>query len=147
MAPTPQPPHLGAVGIGVSSMEQSLAFYTTVLGLAVTSTVDVAPWYEKVLSWPNDSSGGPSIVLMYYKSGKSPRNQTGKLVFYVDDVKATMQKLRTEGKRYGVKVVMDSFTGEGMGTGAAGFEAIGMVKDPDGFVLEFLPRGALRSKI
>lgn len=145
MAPQPQPPNLGAVGIGVSSMSNSLAFYTTILGLTLTSTVDVAPWHEKVLSFPNSPS--PSVVLMYYKSGKSPRNQTGKLVFYVDDVEAMMRKLRVEGKAYGAKVVMDSFTGEGMGGGAAGFEAIGMVKDPDGFVLEFLPRGASRSKI
>ncbi|KAF1986554.1 hypothetical protein K402DRAFT_454206 [Aulographum hederae CBS 113979] len=128
-------PKLAAVGIGVTSLDRSKTFYTTLLPhLTHTATFNVPAFSEYVLSSPT----GAAIVLMQYPAtAKPPRtvvNSGGKLVFYVEDVGKQMQIARGMG----AKVVLDSTTGEGGGTFGT-YEAIGMCLDPDGFLVEFLP--------
>jgi catechol 2,3-dioxygenase-like lactoylglutathione lyase family enzyme len=72
---------------------------------------------------------------MQYKDGKTPLNQQGKLVFYVDDVKAVLDRCKAAG----AKVYLD------LGAGKDWVKNIAMVHDPDGFLVEFLPLSMLRS--
>jgi lactoylglutathione lyase len=132
-------PHfLGATGIGVGDLDRSLKFYTDVLqlGLEPTQTFDVAAFKEIVLAFPKGSKpAGSQIILMEYKNTPAPKNQLGKLVFYVDDVKAVYDRC----KGYGCK------TFKALGEGEGWVKEIAMIRDPDGFVLEFLPATLLSS--
>jgi catechol 2,3-dioxygenase-like lactoylglutathione lyase family enzyme len=131
-------PFLGATGIGVSNMEKSLKFYrdTLNIGLAATQTFDVEAFTETVLGFPRGSKPtGSQVILMQYKDGKTPLNQQGKLVFYVDDVKAVLDRCKAAG----AKVYLD------LGAGKDWVKNIAMVHDPDGFLVEFLPLSMLRS--
>jgi catechol 2,3-dioxygenase-like lactoylglutathione lyase family enzyme len=137
------PATLGAVGIGVADMNRSVHFYTKVLPLSisVTQTIDVAPFLEKILALPTfksasgkTTSPGSQIILMQYKDGRVPKNQQGKLVFFVDDVGECMRRC----KEYGSKVFLE------VGAGIDAFsKTIGMVLDPDGFLVEFIPVGTM----
>ena len=130
-------PFLGAAGIGVADMQKSIHFYTSILqlGLQPTQTFDVASFTETVLNFPRGSKPtGSPIILMQYKNASIPKNQQGKLVFYVEDVDAVMQRC----KAYGSEVFLEP--------GQSGVEwakSIGMVRDPDGFLVEFIPMTAL----
>jgi uncharacterized glyoxalase superfamily protein PhnB len=77
---------------------------------------------------------GPPILLMQYKNAPAPKNQQGKLVFYVEDVKAMRDKL----VEYGCEVYLELGAGEGW------VSKIFMCRDPDGFVLEFMPLSMLK---
>ncbi|KAF2673439.1 Glyoxalase/Bleomycin resistance protein/Dihydroxybiphenyl dioxygenase [Microthyrium microscopicum] len=134
------PTMLGATGIGVSDMKRSVHFYTDVLqlGLQPTQTFDVATFTETVLAFPKASkAAGSQIILMQYKDGKVPKNQQGKFVFYVDDVKGAMDRC----KAYGSKIFLDLGAGEGW------VKEIGMARDPDGFIVEFLPMKMLKQTL
>jgi len=118
-------------------MEKSIAFYKDILqiGLAPTQTFDVAAFKETILGFPRGSRPtGSQIILMEYKDGKIPQRQQGKLVFYVEDVKAVLDRC----KAYGSEVYLD------LGAGEDWVKNIAMVRDPDGFLVEFLPMTALR---
>lgn len=132
------PPSLGAIGIGVRDMSRSVHFYTRVLplGLTPTTTFDVALFTETVLALPKSSkSTGSQIILMQYKNAPPPVNQQGKFVFYVDNVEECM----AAAKEYGSEVFLA--VGKAEEKWARG---IGMVKDPDGFLVEFIPTALLR---
>lgn len=126
------PPSLAATGVGVSNMARSVSFYTNTLQLGLTQTqfFDVEAFIETILTFPKGAKPtGSPIILMQYKKGPPPKNQQGKLVFYVEDVKAVMDRC----KAYGCEVFLDLGAGEGWTKG------VGMVRDPDGFLVEFLP--------
>jgi len=72
---------------------------------------------------------------MQYKNAAPPKNQQGKFVFYVDDVGECMKRCR----EYGSQVFLEP--GKAEEEWARG---IGMVRDPDGFLVEFIPTNALR---
>lgn len=134
------PPSLGGVGIGVSDMSRSVHFYTQVLpvGLKPTQTFDVAAFTETVLAIPRNASKkstGSQIILMQYKNAAPPRNQQGKFIFYVDDVHECMRKC----KEYGSEVYLEVGAAEDKWA-----KEIGMVRDPDGFIVEFIPTSVLR---
>jgi lactoylglutathione lyase len=132
------PPMLGAVGIGVSNLERSVKFYINTLGLGLKQRqfFDVEHFSEIIIGFnPGSKPTGSPIILMQYKDGKVPKNQQGKLVFYVEDVKAVMDRC----KEYGCEVFLD------LGAGTGWTKEIGMVRDPDGFLLEFLPLTTLKS--
>jgi catechol 2,3-dioxygenase-like lactoylglutathione lyase family enzyme len=117
------PPMLGAVGIGVSNLERSVKFYINTLGLGLRQNqfFDVTEFKEVILGFPKGPKPtGSPIILMQYKDGKVPKNQQGKLVFYVEDVKAVMDRC----KEYGCKVFLDVGAGEGW------TKDIGIVRDP-----------------
>lgn len=131
-------PFLGAVGIGVSSIEASLKFYRDVLqiGLGPTQTFDVDSFKEVVLAFPRGSKPtGSQILLMEYKGGvPRPRNQQGKLVFYVEDVEEVLDRC----KAFGSEVFWD------LGKGKDWTRELAMVRDPDGFLVELMPLKFLR---
>jgi len=90
--------YIGATGIGVSDLEASARFYETALG-------------------------------MTRKDGSNPsyRDLPVKLVFYVSDPKAVMDRIRAAG---------GAVTREPEPLGD--FGVIGLAKDPDGYVVELL---------
>ena len=132
------PPMLGAFGIGVANMDRSVKFYrdTLQIGLTPTTFFDVDSFTETIMTFPKGAKPtGSQIILMEYKNAPAPKNQQGKFVFYVEDVKAVMDRC----KAYGCEVFLD------LGAGTGWTKDIGMVRDPDGFLVEFLPLKALRS--
>jgi len=129
---------LGGIGIGVANMDRSVKFYrdTLQLGLVPTQFFDVDSFTETVMAFPKGAKPtGSPIILMEYKNAPAPKNQQGKLVFYVENVKAVMDRC----KGYGCDVFLD------LGAGNGWTKDIGMVRDPDGFLVEFIPLQALRS--
>jgi predicted enzyme related to lactoylglutathione lyase len=93
----------------------------------------VAQFTETVMTYPHKQAG-PPILLMQYKNTAPPKNQLGKLVFYVEDVRAMREKL----VNYGCEVFLELGEGEGW------VSKIFMCRDPDGFVLEFMPLSMLK---
>jgi len=71
---------------------------------------------------------------MEYKNTPPPKNQLGKIVFYVDDVKEVRDKL----VKFGCETFLELGKGDGWASG------IFMCRDPDGFVLEFMPMALLK---
>jgi len=121
------PDFLTAVGIGVADLERSVDFYTRVLGMQQTQTFDLPEMKEVVVA----HEGRNAVVLMHYIDGsaRNYRDNPVKLVFYVTDAKARTEAVRAEG----LEITREPAAVEGMG-GAV----IGMGKDPDGYVLEFI---------
>jgi len=121
------PDFLTAVGIGVADLDRSVDFYCRVLGMAVTQTFNLPEMKEVVVA----HEGRSAVVLMHYIDGsqRNYRDNPVKLVFYVTDAKRLTEAVRSEG----LEVTREPGVVEGMG-GAV----IGMGKDPDGYVLEFI---------
>jgi lactoylglutathione lyase len=119
--------NLGAVGIGVSDLARSEDFYTRVLGMKVQQRIDLPHIKEIVVS----HEGRTAVVLMHWLDG-SARNYNGsavKLVFFVPDAKALMQKIRETGRPIQREAeVMPEFNNM----------IIGLAEDPDGYVIELL---------
>jgi lactoylglutathione lyase len=115
------------VGIGVSDLARSEDFYTRVLGMKVQQRIDLPHIREIVVS----HEGRTSVVLMHWLDG-SARNYNGsavKLVFFVPDAKALMQKIREAGLPIQREAeVMPEFNNM----------IIGLAEDPDGYVIELL---------
>lgn len=118
---------LTAVGIGVADLKRSVDFYTRVLGMQQTQTFSLPEMEEVVVA----HEGRSAVVLMHYTDGsaRNYRDNPVKLVFYVTDAKARTEAVRSEG----LEITREPGVVEGMG-GAV----IGMGKDPDGYVLEFI---------
>ena len=121
------PDFLTAVGIGVSNLDRSVDFYCRVLGMQVTQTFKLPEMDEVVVA----HEGRSAVVLMHYTDGskRNYRDNPVKLVFYVADAKARTDAVRAEG----LEITREPGVVEGMG-GAT----IGLGKDPDGYVLEFI---------
>jgi lactoylglutathione lyase len=119
--------NLGAVGIGVSDLARSEDFYTRVLGMNVQQRIDLPHIKEIVVA----HEGRTAVVLMHWLDG-SPRNYNGsavKLVFFVPDAKALIQKIREAGLPIQREAeVMAEFNNM----------TIGLAEDPDGYVIELL---------
>src|SRR5580698_6691669 len=120
---------IGAFGIGVSDLERSVDFYSRVLGMVEQRRIEVAYMDEVVIGF----EGRPPLVLMHYTDGSTQHytNNPVKLVIYVDDPRGCVERVRAEG----LAVVREPFSSPEMG-GAL----IGLVRDPDGYVLEFIQR-------
>ena len=119
--------YIGAVGIGVSDLARSATFYARVLGMKQTATFEIAYMDEIVMA----HEGRNAVVLMHWTDG-SPRNYRDnpvKLVFYVTDPVAVIERIRAEGLE---------ITLEPAPYPALGGVIIGMGKDPDGYVIELI---------
>ena len=121
------PDYLGAVGIGVSDLERSTDFYTRVLGMKTMQTFKLDYMDEVMLA----HEGRNAVVLMHYTDGSNPnyKNLPVKLVFYVTDPKAAVEAVRADGLE---------ITREATPIETLGGAIVGLAKDPDGYVLEFL---------
>ena len=127
------PDYLGAVGIGVSDLHKSAAFYQDVLGMSVAQTFKLDYMDEIVLVHESRTA----VVLMHWTDG-SARNYKDvpvKLVFYYTDPPAIADKIKAAGlevTRYPEK--LPSF----------GNAMVGLAKDPDGYVIELLQTAPVR---
>lgn len=130
----PTTPSLGAVGIGVANMTESAKFYTDVFGMKSNGQViRTALFDEIILQYPSPSTGS-ALVVMEWKNKKSVKDLPIKLVFYVDDVKEKVEKIR----KAGLKITLEP------GTGKVGNTTLptALATDPDGYVLEINPVSA-----
>ena len=119
------PDYLMAVGIGVADLARSADLYQRVLGMKQTQTFNLDHMDEIIL----EHEGRTAVVLMHWKDGSNPsyRDLPVKLVFYVSDPKAVMDRIRAAG---GVVTREPEPLGD--------FGVVGLAKDPDGYVVELL---------
>ena len=122
---------LTAVGIGVSDLDRSEAFYRDVLGMKRTGTFHLDYMDEVMLA----HEGRSAVVLMHYTDGsnRNYRDNPVKLVFYVTDPVGLAGKIKADG----LEVTHEPTPNAGMG-GAV----ICLAKDPDGYVIELIQRPA-----
>ncbi len=120
---------LGAIGIGVSDLSRSADFYMRVLGMKQLRTFKLPYMDEIVLGL--EGSRGSAIVLMQWTDGSERHygNNAIKLVFYVPDPKALVQRIRDEG----LEIVREPVPVPALGNAVVGF-----AKDPDGYLIEIL---------
>jgi lactoylglutathione lyase len=125
------PDFLTAVGIGVSDLARSTAFYRDVLGMQEQRTFKLGYMDEVMLA----HEGRNAVVLMHYTDGseRNYRDNPVKLVFYVTDPAAIAAKVKAAGQ----EVTQQPAANANMG-GAL----ICMAKDPDGYVIELIQRPA-----
>ena len=125
------PDFLTAVGIGVSDLERSTAFYRDVLGMQLQRTFELDYMDEVMLA----HEGRNAVVLMHYTDGsaRNYRDNPVKLVFYVADPGAIAGKVKAAGLEV---------TREPAANASLGGALICLAKDPDGYVIELIQRPA-----
>ena len=125
--PMRSPDFLTAVGIGVSDLDRSTDFYSRVLGMKVMQTFKLDYMDEIMLA----HEGRNAVVLMHYTDGsaRNYKDNPVKLVFYVTDPAGIADRIRADG----LEITREPAPIESLG-GAV----VGLAKDPDGYVLEFL---------
>lgn len=128
------PDFLTAVGIGVSDLERSTAFYRDVLGMQKLRTFELDYMDEVMLA----HEGRNAVVLMHYTDGsaRNYRDNPVKLVFYVTDPAALAGKIKAAGLEV---------THEPAPNASLGGALICLAKDPDGYVIELIQRPATAS--
>jgi len=128
------PDLLGAVGIGVSDLARSTDFYSRVIGMTQTQTFSLDYMEEVVLAF----EGRTAVVLMHYTDGsaRNYKDNPVKLVFYVTDPKAVSDRIKAEG----LEIIREPTPMASMG-GAA----IGLAKDPDGYIVELIQRPPVKA--
>ena len=128
-----------AVGIAVSDLSKSHDFYTKSLGLVQSGKqLDTSEFVEVILKLPGKSTGA-AVVLMKWKTPKQTANLPVKLVFYVESVKTTIDKMRG----LGAKIVAEPGTLKIRNTTLPTAFAL----DPDGYSVEINPITALGAAI
>lgn len=122
--------YLAGAGIGVSDMQRSYEFYTTVIGMTQRYELMVPNYaYEKILYFKD--SKGSDVVLMNFNDG-AMHNYTKnpvKLVFYVPSAKNVIEAIRARG--------LDILS-EPTAQAAFNNTVIGFARDPDGYILEII---------
>jgi lactoylglutathione lyase len=128
------PDFLTAVGIGVSDLERSTAFYRDVLGMQKLRTFELGYMDEVMLA----HEGRNAVVLMHYTDGsaRNYRDNPVKLVFYVTDPAAIAAKVKAAGQEV---------THEPAANASLGGAVICLAKDPDGYVIELIQSPATAS--
>lgn len=125
----PSEPYLDAVGIGVSNLELSVQFYTTVIGMKVKRYLKERDMEQVVLAFKDGR--GSDVILMHYadEAEVNYADNPDKLVFYVPDAVETSQAIDAAG------LPILSFPAA---MPEAGGVLIGMAKDPDGYLIELV---------
>jgi lactoylglutathione lyase len=123
---------LTAVGIGVSDLARSEAFYRDVLGMKRTGIFKVEYMDEVMLA----HEGRSAVVLMHYTDGsaRNYRDNPVKLVFYVADPIGLAERIRGAG----LEITREPAPIESLG-GAV----VCLAKDPDGYVIELIQNPAV----
>jgi lactoylglutathione lyase len=121
------PDFLTAVGIGVSDLKRSEAFYRDALGMKVTQTFKLDYMDEIVLA----HEGRNAVILMHWTDGSAHNYKDApvKLVFYVTDPVAYAARIRGDGCE---------ITREPAPIDTLGGAVVGLAKDPDGYVIELI---------
>jgi len=126
---------MGAVGIAVESLTRSQKFYSDVLGLKPNGMTFQLPQFDEVVLTMPGSRPGSAIVLMQWKQQKQIKNLPVKLVFYVEDVKAVVEKIRTAGGKIDLEPGSFKIANRTIPTA--------MTRDLDGYMLELNPLSLL----
>ncbi len=122
--------YIGAIGIGVSDLEQSTDFYTRVMGMKKLQTINLPHMNEELLGYEGRSA---SLVLMNFIDGSNPNYKDNpiKLVVYVPDVATVIDAIREEG----LTIVQEPAVSETLGGALLAF-----AKDPDGYLVELIQK-------
>jgi lactoylglutathione lyase len=125
--------YFGAVGIAVSELDTSAAFYTAMLGMVVLQTIETPSLKQIVLGF--EGVRGASVLLMKYTDGRDVdcKGNPVKLVFYVPDTAATLEAIRAAN--YVVEREASAYA-------PMGGAIIGFAKDPDGYLVELVQKPA-----
>jgi lactoylglutathione lyase len=118
-------PALDSVGVGVSDLAASTAFFTDILGMTPKGEVRRGDRTERVLVYGAGDMGS-SLTLMHFDDGRSVANVPAKLVFYTPDINSTVQRLADAGS----SITQAPLTY----MGAQDAMAVG----PDGYIIELV---------
>ena len=123
--------YFGAVGIAVSELEASAAFYTSMLGMVEMETIETPTARQIVLGF--EGVRGASVLLMQHTDGQhvNCKDNPVKLVFYVPDAAATLEAVRTANY---------TIHKEAAAYAPLGGAIIGIAKDPDGYLVEIIQK-------
>jgi lactoylglutathione lyase len=118
---------VSSFGIEVADLDRSRDFYTEVLGLTVSFTIDNDVLREVAVT---DGQGGPAVLLMQHKDRSTPAAgpKDQKIVLLSDDVAAL------HGAAVGAGAPSEREPERYAGTDYT----IGMVRDPDGYLVEII---------
>jgi len=121
--------YMGATGIGVSDLRRSTDFYMNVFGLKKLWKLKLPHMHEMILNFEGEQKS--AVVLMHFVDGSEPdyKNNPVKLVFYVTDPKACIEKIRREG----LTIIREAEPVPELRNAV-----VGLAKDPDGYLLEIL---------
>jgi lactoylglutathione lyase len=124
---------IAAVGVAVSDLKRSAAFYTRVVGMKEQRTIELENMDEIILA----GERGAAVVLMQYKDGvkRDLGAGAGKVVFNVDDIAGAVARAREAG---------GAVTREPATVPSMGDAMIGFVTDPDGVTLELIQQPRAR---
>ena len=121
-------PVLAAAAIDVADLDRSLAFYQSALGFRKAAAHETPAFKEYILLGPTPNSAGLVIV---DKAGDAPVAAGGtRLVFYVPDAAAAVEKLKSAGAT-GLRE-----------PSSGGSMVIAFGRDPDGYLIELIERKA-----
>lgn len=115
-------------GIGVSDLAGSAAFYQEALGMHQARTYDLPQMDEIVMAFEGKSA---AIILMHFKDGSTQnyKDNPVKLVFYVTDAAAIIERIRTRG----LEIIREP------SPYPDGSQVIlAFAKDPDGYIIELI---------
>ena len=123
--------YIGAIGIAVSDLQASAAFYTKMLGMVELQTMELPTVTQIVLGF--EGVRGASVLLMNYTDGRdiNCKDVPVKLVFYVPDTEARLEAIRAAN--YTVHI-------EATAHASMGGAIIGFAKDPDGYLVELIQK-------
>lgn len=123
--------YFGAVGVAVTDLDASTDFYTDILGMVVLQTIEIPVMKQAVMGFAGVR--GASVLLMNYTDGRDVncKDNPLKLVFYVNDIAATVEAARTAG----CKVEIEPHAVEQLGGAMVAF-----VHDPDGYRIELVQK-------
>ncbi|MGI9220409.1 MAG: VOC family protein [Woeseiaceae bacterium] len=123
--------YMGAVGIPVTDLDASAAFFTSILGMVELQTIEIDVMKQVVLGF--EGVRGPSVLLMSYTDGRDVdcKDNPMKLVFYVPDIVAAVETARSADY---------SIDTEPTPVAALGGALVAFVKDPDGYRIELVQK-------
>jgi len=125
-------PFINEVGIGVTDLTTSMAFYKNALGLNFMDYNGRADRVEAVYQ-DNRSTNPCKLTLMLFNDSKiNCKNHPVKIVFAVPNAVAAYNSVIANG---GTGVTYPAYQ--------AGLGTVGMAKDPDGYLLELIEASSL----
>lgn len=128
--------YLGAGAIGVTNLDASQEFYTSVFGMALRYALPVPNYVDERILYFKDNSKGSDVVLMNFTDGMphTYKNNPVRLVFYVPSAKSIIESIRSRGLNVITEPApMPSFNNA----------IIGYALDPDGYGLEIIENAML----